>query len=35
MPGQADPSEGEMYQTVSDAFGSMAKASGDRIKQTK
>lgn len=33
--GMQDPSQGEMYQTVGEAFGNAAKAATDKIKQAK
>ena len=33
--GMQDPSQGEMYQTVGEAFSNAAKAATDKIKQTK
>ncbi len=33
--GMQDPSQGEMYQTVGEAFGNTAKAATDKIKQAK
>jgi hypothetical protein len=30
-----DPSQGEMYQTVGDAFENAAKAATDKLKQAK
>ena len=33
--GMQDPSQGEMYQTVGDAFENAAKAATDKLKQAK